>query len=147
MEDWRAERDPVLPSDSVADEIEAFLQGDLAEWLETSAAAVPSWALLNRLAHADRDELDHLNERELGSADAGSVTGSHRWRAGQLLLADYLLATTSSPEELDRVQREVLVPLELWLIGESRIEPFTPGEIVRLAWETVEEHLLGCQGS
>jgi hypothetical protein len=41
----------------VADEVEACLAGRLVEHLTATRQPVPAWAVLNRLAHADRSEL------------------------------------------------------------------------------------------
>jgi hypothetical protein len=133
--------------DRVAGEVEAFLAGRLAEWLDAAGRRVPAWTVLNRVAHATWAELAALADEGLGRRAGRAAIDTYRWKAGQLLLVDVLLDTTSTPEDVERAQRDVLVPLELWLIRESAVEAYTSGEIVRVAWEALEDHLLGCNGA
>lgn len=109
---------PALPPPSgegvaTADDVTAFLAGRLVDHYVVTAHSIPPWAVLNRLAHADRSELARLLTGRVGVRVA--------WAGPERLIAAHLLARAPTPEALGRVQREVLVPLELGLI--ARWEP------------------------
>jgi hypothetical protein len=78
------------------------------------------------VAHADLDELVALADpaRPGAPAPAADVSGAKEpaWRAAQRALAVDLLDGAGGPEQLARLQRDALVPLELWLIRRSETE-------------------------
>lgn len=102
--------------------MQAFLNGCLADHLASRGRAVPGWAALNRLAHADHDELlGLLLGRGPGPTDPPVPV--HAWAEAERQLAARVFATDgSTPEGLARVQREALVPLELSLAARWRRE-------------------------
>ncbi len=89
----------------LADECEAFLAGQLLAHLRLQGRAVPAWVMLNGVAHASAQEVQDI------------ATDESRSPVEREIAAAALAATGSSPEELERVQRAHLVPLELSLIG------------------------------
>jgi hypothetical protein len=94
------------------DEIEAFLEGRLVEHRSSRGRSVPAWAVVNKLAHGDASELARL---------AGGIGVAERepaWLGAQRGLAAELLAGRT-PAQVACIQREVLVPLELWLVDRA----------------------------
>jgi hypothetical protein len=107
-------RDPerVLADELVA-ECEAFLAGRYAEHLEARRLRVPAWAWVNLLAHGTVGELEAARHV---TADDGSP--SAQWRAARAFLArEVLEAAAAADTTLADVQRRLLVPLELELMG------------------------------
>lgn len=137
-DDWyassRAWRDSGL-----ADEVEAFLAGRLVNHLTASLQPMPAWAVLNRLAHADHSDLLRLVE---GAADcmAPPSSGQADWVAAERFVAAHLLARARTPDDLGRLQRAALVPLELVLIELTKIDPLTADEVLQLGAEAVDSY-------
>jgi hypothetical protein len=125
-----------------ADVVEAFLEGDLVEHLCASGRAVPAWAVLNKVAHADIDELEDL--ARLGGAGGAGAAGGREpiWRCAQRSLAADLLAGAAAPDEVADTQRAVLVPLELWLIERSRAEAISSRRAIEMASNALADHRL-----
>lgn len=90
-------------------ECEAFLAGRWADGRHTNGHPLPRWAWLNQAAHAD---VGSLREAATRRVDSTSRSGDDI----QVVLARAVLAA-SAPGDLVRLQREVLVPLELRLMG------------------------------
>jgi hypothetical protein len=53
-------------------------------------------------------------------------------------VAGHLLARGRTPEDLGRLQRATLVPLELGLIERTKIDRLTADEVLELAAEAVD---------
>lgn len=119
-------------------ETEAFLEGRIVEHLMTAGRTVPTWALLNRLAHASPSELASLAEIE-GRPGNAPEPGEPVWRAAQRSLASRLLARGARSDEITRIQRTVLVPLELRLIERSEVETVTLRQAVRAACDALND--------
>jgi hypothetical protein len=121
-------------------ETEAFLEGRIVEHLVAAGRVVPTWAVLNKLAHATPTELADLADL----AEANGVPGNTplprepAYRAAQRLLACRLLARGAVPDEITRIQQAVLVPLELWLIERSEVETVTLRQVVRGACDVLD---------
>lgn len=98
-------------------EIEAFLSGELVAELSQRGDPVPDWAWLNTLAHGDLCHVARLRRPTLLRVDRTGDWTADAWRTAQGLLAkDLLELSRSDSEALTRLQRTVLVPLELELI-------------------------------
>jgi hypothetical protein len=140
-DDWyassRAWRDSGL-----ADEVEAFLSGRLVNRLTATRQPMPAWAVLNRLAHADHSDLLRLVE---GAADwmAHPSSGQAYWVAAERFVAAHLLARARTPDDLGRLQRAALVPLELVLIERTKIEQLTADQVLQLGAEAVDSFYPG----
>lgn len=89
-------------------ETEAFLRGGLAEAIEARSGAVPDWVWINRLAHGSAPDIAALVAERGRRRDQG-------WRRARAMLAQDLLDAASTHGPLDRLQHDVLVPLELRL--------------------------------
>lgn len=109
------------PDDPLGREVEAFLSGRWTEVRGRVGASVPAWAWLNQAAHADTETLRSVANRPARPTPA---TGEDV----QVLVARALLAA-AAPHGVERLQREVLVPLELRLIGDVA----SPRHVVELA--------------
>ena len=98
----------LVVEDALAEECEAFLAGRWADCRRLQDRPLPRWAWLNQAAHAD---VGRLREAAARPADKTS------WRGDdiQAVLARAVLAASASGD-LARLQREVLVPLELRLM-------------------------------
>lgn len=107
-------RDPEreLAEELIAD-CEAFLAGRYAEHLEARGRRVPAWAWVNLLAHGTGDELAAARHLVQDGTDPRS-----QWRAARAFLArEVLEAAVAAGTTLDDLQRRVLIPLELELMG------------------------------
>lgn len=108
----------------VADEAAAYLDGRLLELLRAEGAGglVPPWIWLNAVAHGDQERIAWLA--------SDRVAGGAGWRRVRAALADELLRVADGdPAEVARLQREVLVPLELSLAERKDLEPASLLEI------------------
>ena len=121
--DWEA---------ALSGETEAFLEGRIVEHLVAAGRMVPTWAIVNKLAHASPGELADLAETNARPSDTAEP-GEPVWRSAQRSLASRLLATGPAPDEITRTQQTVLVPLELWLIERSAAETITLRQAVSAA--------------
>jgi hypothetical protein len=122
----------------LAAEVEAFLAGRLVDHLSGRHQPVPPWAALNRLAHADLADLLRLLEGvDLGWL-AHPSSGQAYWAPAERFVAGHLLATARTPEDLGRVQRATLVPLELGLIERSKFERLTPEQVLDAGAEALD---------
>jgi hypothetical protein len=120
----RRKRDDSWPSVrySVGEECEEFLAGHLMEYLAVTGRPVPSWAWLNRVAHARPDELMIL-------AAGGFPTDPPAWREALVCLAREVLERAAL-DGVDEFQRRLLVPKELQLIGEPGGSTLSPSQLV-----------------
>jgi hypothetical protein len=94
----------------VADEAEAFLQGQLLERMVSSGAGgqVPGWMWLNAVAHGDREYVELL--ATMGADKAKPIGG---WRGARARLARELLTCSAGDAAAMRyLQEQVLIPLE-----------------------------------
>jgi hypothetical protein len=121
----RQDRDRSLePSDrdvdsALPDECAAFLAGRWAEERDDPERPLPMWAWLNLVAHGDLDRIQAVAARTDGAS-----RGSDQL---QSVLARAVISAIPAGE-LTRVQRDVLVPLELELIN----TPSSPRRVLEL---------------
>lgn len=125
----------------VGAEVEAFLTGRIVDHLVAHKTPLPVWAVVNRLAHADHDELVRLVGGDGLDRLAHPSRPVQAWAEHERFIAAHLLATSgSTPDRLDRIQREVLVPFELELIERSRVEPFDSDDVLDGAAKLLDSH-------
>lgn len=127
----------------LADEIEAILAGRLADLYAGAGRPLPSWAALNRLAHASRDELLHVVEGERMPSYLHPSVRTPEWKVTERFVAGRLLARARTPEDLAAIQREALVPVELALIELAKVERLTPEAAVEAAAEVLDSRRPG----
>lgn len=113
----------------MATECEAFLAGRYHELLTGNRGqALPGWAWINPLAHADYAELERLANLSPGPDDPLAFLS---------YLADEVLLRTSGDDvALRRIQHDGLVPLELELLHHP--SPSDPTEIARIIRDRLE---------
>lgn len=105
---------PERPVVDIVGECEAFLSGGYAEWLAARGETLPTWALLNALAHSAPDRLGHAGEVALSMhPSAGASDWEDNFRELRAGLADL---GEIDPALLHYLQITVLVPLELDIV-------------------------------
>jgi hypothetical protein len=65
------------------------------------------------------------------------------WVASERFVAGHLLALAGTPEDLGRLQRAALVPLELGLIERSKIDQLSADEVLELGGRAVDSFYPG----
>jgi hypothetical protein len=145
-------RSKPLPSrgEQLADEVEAFLAGRLEDHFDVLGREVPAWARLSRLAHATVPELIELLKGGRASTSSESRhPSSHRstttreWEAAERVLAMRLLTSGPDAADVQRAQRDALLPLELRLMEQAKARPVSIEEVIQAASNALDEHLLG----
>lgn len=126
----------------VGDEVEAYLAGRYVDHLVQRKRPVPAWAVVNRLAHATRDELARVVD---GSVTSRGSPASRRvaWEESERFLAGTLLARTDGADDLAALQFTSLVPLELALIETVRHERLDAEQVLAASAEALDGSLLG----
>jgi len=122
--DWPLE----AAATKLAAEAEAWTNGELAETrLSGQAHGLAPWLILNRVAHADLNVLRRVSREE----SVGTKRRRHRpWATAERSLVHQVLAAAASPDDLVRLQRRVLLPLEMQLVERSKTTNVTLGEVV-----------------
>ena len=127
----RTDRDPTGKDPGfdtgVGDECEAYLAGRLAAYLQWVGRPVPPVGWLNQLVHATPAELSFLV-----TADVYAVQPSTWRRAVGYLSRSLLERARETGRPIDRLQRELLVPLELELFGDPAAAQLDPADLIRL---------------
>lgn len=119
-----------LPASMIGEESEAFLGGRLHLVYQATGRSVPAWAWVNPLAHGTFEELFVLSEEAI-LPPPGARYG---WSDMLARLAEHIVAMAGGPEELDRLQRSTLWPLESRLLDHPfRCEPFQLSALVLAA--------------
>jgi hypothetical protein len=93
------------------------------------------WAVVGALAHGDRTEL-----QTLAGAGMSSHPTSATWDAVLAYLAGEVLDAAPSEVALVQVQRRVLIPLELKLLGAGVRGQSTPRDLVTLVLASLDAH-------
>jgi hypothetical protein len=124
---------------ALGDEVDAIVNGHLVAYLVTNRWPVPTWAVLNAVAHATEAELAALAHPS-GRHWAPGVEAPN-WRQAQSALASKLLTGARVPGGVAEIQRTVLVPLESWLAGRSRPGAATAVQIAQTASNLIDDLL------
>jgi hypothetical protein len=69
--------------------------------------------------------------------------GQRYWTPAERFVAGHLLAAARTPEDLGRIQRATLVPLELALIERSKIDQLTPEQVLDAGAEALDSFRSG----
>jgi hypothetical protein len=93
------------------------------------------WALIGALAHSDRAEL-----KKLAGAGISSHPASAIWDSVLAYLAGEVLDAAPSDPALVQVQRQVLIPLELQLLGADVRGPSSPRELATAVLASLDAH-------
>jgi hypothetical protein len=125
----------------LADEVEAWINGELAERRSAGhPQALSPWLVVNRLAHAEPSVL-----REVADAEPASASPLRRyptWAAAERSLAKRLV-DGATPEVVVQRQRGALVPLELTLIERSKHETLSLGQVLAATLAALGQSRLG----
>src|SRR5512132_583946 len=78
---------PAGPDPGLAGEVAAFLEGRLLDHFAGAGHTVPAWAVLNRLAHADRPALVRLVDGVGHDRIAHPSSGQPPWLATERIVA------------------------------------------------------------
>jgi hypothetical protein len=112
--------------------IEAFFVGNYLGYARLREEVVPGWARLNVFAHGDLREIRQIRDPLLLRSEVIADQCEATWTAARRVLAAELLQLVDNdPEMLTRVQRAVLVPLELELIEAEAASQLTASDLVR----------------
>ncbi|MDY7106269.1 MAG: hypothetical protein S0880_34230 [Actinomycetota bacterium] len=112
---------------------EAMLTGAAAERLMRTGRPVPPWAWVNLLAHGSAADLRRPPMMAASLAE-------RPWCRARAHLAGQLARTVDADvAPLARLQREVLVPLELALLDDPSIAP-SPTAVVHLVLRALDPH-------
>lgn len=122
----------------LADEVEAWLAGRLGDYLANSGRRVPTWAVLNRLAHADRDVLVRLSAGGRAYPITHPACGSSPWLIAEQIVAGQLVECAETPEQLWLIQQATLIPLELSFAERAKTEQLNPERVISAAAEALE---------
>ncbi|MBO0732581.1 MAG: hypothetical protein J2P57_25195 [Acidimicrobiaceae bacterium] len=113
------------PTEPVVDEAVALLSGRCVERFTGTGRRVPRWAWLNAVAHAQPEDLQ-------GISAAGRLADPGSWAAAIGRVADELLDAADSPDQVGRLQAELVVPLELDVLADNHRLPVRPRDVDRL---------------
>lgn len=116
-------------------ECEAFLAGRWVEHLEARGQVVPSWAWLNRLAHAEPAEL-----RRIADAGPSCRPWAEAWNQASSFLARELLdLSQGAPARIAELQRTSLIPFELSLFADAAAGRLNAGQLLVRALATLPD--------
>ena len=126
----RSHRHRTCDQSQLVKECETFLAGRYHE-LPTGngGEALPGWAWINPLAHADHSELKRLAHLSAGHGDPLAFLS--------YLAEEVLLRTSGDDVALRRIQHDSLVPLELDLIHHASSSD--PAEIARIIRDRLDD--------
>lgn len=141
----RHDREPEQPGDAqeptgawhdsdLADEVAAFLEGRLVGFYTFRGRLLPAWLALNRLAHADHPELLRL----VSGAARGSVRPP--WATTERFIAARVLTQAPTPQLLDQLQSQVLVPIELKMVLHAKVEGLDAEQVLAAALTALDAH-------
>jgi hypothetical protein len=112
---------------SVGDECEAFLAGQLGAYLHRSGRPISPAGWLNQLVHGTTNELALMAVGSHPSLDPSN------WQQAMAYLARSLLERArDTGRPIGELQRELLLPLELELLGNPDAVDFDPADVIRL---------------
>jgi hypothetical protein len=131
---WRKRKRDLEPAvahpafgSGIGDECDAYLAGRLAFYLSELGRPVPAVAWLNRVVHATGSELVIL-ANETDETDQPAT-----WRRTVGYLARTLLERSrETGHRIEQLQQELLLPLELQLIGDATAVGLDSADLVRL---------------
>ncbi|HET6951670.1 MAG TPA: hypothetical protein VFI47_14910 [Acidimicrobiales bacterium] len=140
----RCGRPEAWQDSDLGEEVAAFLAGRSVPYYIARGQPVPAWAVLNRLAHADRAELVRLVEGN--QPDDGSphpATPRVVWATAERFMAGHLLARAATADELRAIQLLSLVPVELRLLERGKVDRITADQVLEAGAEALDTSLPG----
>jgi hypothetical protein len=128
----------------LVDETVAFLEGRFAELRSANGGPLAAWMMLNRIGHGDSVDMFDMavSQRRRTPLTGVSSAYHHVWSTAQRTVATRVLERALDPDEIRRVQRDVLVPLELDLVARSDDAPVTFAQVTAAALDALDRHHL-----
>ncbi len=129
----------------LAREIEAFLSGSSGEWFIARGREVPTWAYVNRVAHAGPDVLWQLAAWQSGPTTRLPTQPERQadglgWRGAVAVLAGEVLELSGSdPCAIRQIQLDRLLPLESALMSRTT-RPISPEQLVARGRACLRDH-------
>jgi hypothetical protein len=124
-----------LPETGIGDECEAYLSGKLAAYLQCRNRPVPPVGWLNQVVHATPNELALLAT----CANSFAVQPA-MWRRAVGYLSQMLLERADETgRPIERLQQELLVPLELELMSDPSAVRLDAADMIRLTLRRLYE--------
>ena len=122
-------------------ECEAFLTGRYWQWLLENDCRVPAWAWVNKLAHGTEEE---INAYAAIDSVEPEIRGGAEWHMAVAFLAQETIGEAANRGvSLARLQRSVLVPLELELLAWRTSSVDTPTALVTIVREALSQSRTG----
>jgi hypothetical protein len=126
MRKHRAEPEKVGRGHEIGDECDAFLAGEWAEHLAENGQPVPQWAWVNQVAHGSEERM-----RDLATQPAWRLAKQDEWTRLRACVADALFSRArQNGATVAEVQLHVLVPLELMLLGDKRLQQLGSAQLL-----------------
>lgn len=119
----------------VGDECEAFLAGRLAAHLQDLGRPVPAVGWLNQVVHATPRELSMLAV----NGEAYAIQPLAWCRAVGYLARCLLERARETGRPIEQLQRDLLLPLELELIGDPGAAALDSAEVTRITMARLYE--------
>lgn len=116
-------------------EAEALLAGGARHGYPLTQVPVPAWTEVNWLAHADPALIGQRVRYESG---LHRPQGTWAWATG-LVARELLDLAAWRPELVVQLQRECLVPIELWLLERDH-HGLAPDQFVSVGIERLRSH-------
>lgn len=124
-----------VPETDVGDECEAYLSGQLAAYLQCRHRPVPPVGWLNQVVHATPNELAFLSN----CANSFAIQPT-MWRRAVGYLSQMLLERAKETgRPIQALQQELLVPLELELMGDPSAVQLDAADVIRLTLRRLYE--------
>jgi hypothetical protein len=124
-----------LPETGIGDECEAYLSGNLAAYLQCRNRPVPPVGWLNQVVHATPNELALLAT----CANSFAVQPAMWRRAVGYLSQTLLERADETGRPIERLQQELLVPLELELMSDPSAVRLDAADMIRLTLRRLYE--------
>lgn len=126
---YRNTRDQSTLVTHVIEEAAAVIDGRLPDYFLVPVL-VPPWGWINKLAHANWDDLVVFAQQRPAAESS--------WEAAASYLAAVLTSRSHDASTLLELQRHGLIPLELSVLAGTTSMPASPSELVRLVQAEVE---------
>jgi hypothetical protein len=128
----------------LANEAEAYVNGELATLRVAQKRSLAPWMLINRPAHCDPIELQQLAHGEpCPMGHRGIRRRDRAWASAQHWLAIQIVESAGDPDQIRHLQRTVLVPLELRLIARTTSERLALGNVLADTTDALDDYRLG----
>jgi hypothetical protein len=124
-----------VPETGVGEECEAYLSGRLAAYLQCRDRPVPPVGWLNQVVHGTPNELAFL----ASCANSYAIQPA-TWRRAVGYLSQMLIERAEETfRPIEQLQQELLVPLELELMGDPTASELDAADVIRITLRRLYE--------